>query len=75
VATENAADALVVHGRARLVTDAGAVGRVLGHYVAKYGEGFPDDGTGPLFVVVASMVIATPEADFTRHPTRWRYDE
>ena len=73
VATEQAADALVVRGRAQVVTDRAHVAEVARRYRAKYGEGFPEDGDDPLFVVVASSVLATPEADFTRHPTRWRY--
>jgi hypothetical protein len=73
VAPETTADALVVSGRAIAVPGGPDVDRVREAYVAKYGEGFPDPGGDPLFCVHPELVLATPEADFTNRPTRWRF--
>jgi general stress protein 26 len=73
VATEGTADALVVSGRAEVVTGVAVVEEVRGVYAAKYGEGFPEAGADPLFRVRPKVVLATPEEDFTRRPTRWRF--
>jgi hypothetical protein len=73
VATEGTADGLVVSGRADVVTDAALVDEVRSAYAAKYGEGFPEAGADPLFRVRPTVVVATPEQDFTRRPTRWRF--
>jgi hypothetical protein len=76
VATGVAADGLVVTGvaaaRAPQSGDEGdAAAAVRRAYVEKYGEGFPEDGGDPLFEVRPRLVVATPEQDFARHPTRW----
>ena len=73
VAPETTADALVVSGRATAVTSGAELDPVRDAYVAKYGEGFPEPGADPLFCVRPELVLATPEADFTNRPTRWRF--
>ena len=73
VAPETTADGLVMTGRAVAVPAGPAVEPVREAYVAKYGEAFPAPGEDPLFCVSPELVLATPEQDFTTHPTRWRF--
>lgn len=75
VATERADEAVTITGRAGRFEDAAVVGAVANAYAAKYGDGFPDPATNPLFAVVPEVVIGIieNEPDFTTRATRWTF--
>jgi len=75
IALDDAAESLVVRGRAERVLDAEHVARVDKAYVAKYGSGFPDPAENPLYRVAPKVAIAVVEAEFTDNPTRWTFDD
>jgi pyridoxamine 5'-phosphate oxidase-like protein len=72
---EGAEESIVVHGVARRLSNAAFVQRLRTRYLAKYGEGFPDDAANPVFAVRPETVIAVVDrgAEFTTTATRWRF--
>lgn len=75
VATERADEAVTVTGHATRVEDAVVVATVAAAYVAKYGEGFPDPESSPLFALSPEVVIGIieNEPDFSTRATRWTF--
>ncbi|MGH2627749.1 MAG: pyridoxamine 5'-phosphate oxidase family protein [Anaerolineales bacterium] len=73
VSTESGAEAVIVEGTAEAVGHGPLRARIESAYVAKYGEGFPDDSD---FMVVRPRVvfafIETGE-DFVGAATRWTF--
>ena len=73
VAAERADEAVTVTGHARRVEDAAAIAPVSEAYATKYGEGFPDAASNPLFAVFPDVVIGIVESDLVTRATRWTF--
>lgn len=75
VATERADEAVTIAGHANAVTAEDVLGSVDAAYVGKYGEGFPDPASNPLFTVVPDVVIGIieRESEFATRATRWTF--
>jgi general stress protein 26 len=73
VTTERAAEAVIVEGRAELVSDKELFARVSEHYEAKYPMGYPPDSS--VFRVWPEVVFGIIEdaADFAGAATRWQF--
>ena len=75
VTPENAGESVVVEGVARRVTDRGRLDELLASYQRKYGSGFPDPDSNPVFSVEPRVVFGIIEKgeDFAGRATRWRF--
>jgi PPOX class probable F420-dependent enzyme len=75
VTPEGAEESVVVEGVAEPVTDPAELEALLAAYTAKYGGGFPDPVTNPVFAVRPRVVfgIVEREAEFTTAATRWTF--
>lgn len=77
VATEDAAEPVVVHGRARLVTDRAALLAMLtaenAKYGTSYGEEMVDPAANSVFVLQPEWAFALDSADFAGSPTRFTF--
>lgn len=74
VTPEHADESVVVHGVAERVGDPAAVDFVRRAFLEKYGDGFPDVATNPLFAVAPRVVIGlVSNEDFGRLATRWHF--
>jgi hypothetical protein len=72
VAVESAAEAVVLEGRASLVTDTSDLKKISDVYQAKYGSGYPAESS--VYRVVPTKVFGIVEASpgFTQSTTRWK---
>lgn len=77
LSTDNPLEPVVVHGRARLVTDAGALRAMLAAENAKYGTSYGmemvDPALNSVFALSPDWVFALDSADFTGSPTRFTF--
>lgn len=75
VSTEDADEAVVIHGVAERVGDRAAVDCVRKMYVEKYADEFPDPREEPLFAVAPRTVVGTisDPARFAATATRWHF--
>lgn len=74
-AIERADEAVTITGHAGRVSDGAVLGAVTDAYVAKYGDGFPDPVSNPLFALSPEVVIGIieREPDFSTRATRWTF--
>ena len=75
ITPEFAGEAVVVEGVAARVVDTGVLARVLARYERKYGSGFPDPDSNPVFRVEPRVVFGIIEEgeDFAGRATRWTF--
>jgi PPOX class probable F420-dependent enzyme len=77
ISTDNPAEPVVVHGRARRITDRDALAAMLAAENAKYGTDYGLDMVNPASNSVFSMrpewVFALDSSDFTGSPTRFTF--
>lgn len=77
VSTENPLEPVVVQGRARQVTDRGALSLMLEAENAKYGTAYGmdmvDPGSNSVFALLPEWVFALDSSDFTGSPTRFTF--
>lgn len=78
VTTDDAADPVVLEGRAEIVTAAGDLGRVVGlmndKYATAYTVDFLDPAVNATVRVRPHWAFGLVHDDFTGSPTRWRPD-
>jgi len=75
VTTDDAAEAVIVEGRAELVEDAGVLGPVSRRYTAKYAEGYPPDSHVYRVRPEVAFGFIESETEFAGAATRWRFGE
>ena len=77
IATERADESVTLTGPAERVVGERALAPVREAYVAKYGEGFPDPATNPVFAVRPERVIGIveDESHFASAATRWVFGD
>ena len=77
VTTEDAADPVIIEGRARFVTDDATIRRALDLMNEKYRAGieigFLDPARNATIAVRPAKVIGMRHGDFTGSPTRWAF--
>lgn len=75
VTPDNSVESVVVEGVAARVVDAGRLEELLARYESKYGSGFPDPQSNPVFRVEPRVVFGIIERgeEFTGRATRWRF--
>lgn len=75
VTPENAGEPVVVEGVAHRLTDSGLLDEVLDSARRKYGTGFPDPESNPVFRVEPHVVFGIIEhgEDFVGRATRWTF--
>jgi hypothetical protein len=75
VTPEYAGESVVVHGVAERVGNPAALDFVARIYTEKYGSGWPDPSSNPVFAVAPRVVIGlnSDPAVFATSATRWRF--
>ena len=73
VCTENAAEAVIVEGEARIVRSPAILRRVGTPYARKYKPWRLDSALGPVFAVRPKAVFAMWEKQFAGKATRWQF--
>ena len=73
VCTENAAEAVVVEGAARLTSDPQRLEQIGRVYQAKYGSGYPDDASIYQVQPQVAFGFIETESKFNGGATRWRF--
>jgi hypothetical protein len=78
LSTDDPLEPIGVHGRARQITDRGALGTMLAAENAKYGTDYGLDMVDPssssVFAQTPKWMFALDSADFTGSPTRFRFE-
>jgi hypothetical protein len=73
VCTENAAEPVIVEGRAQVVADSTTLGQFSRVYAAKYGSGYPGDANVYAVRPTVAFGFIEDEAEFAGSATRWRF--